>query len=108
METYPQHRTIGNISEVCDKYDVHLIIDEVWCSTGTSGKVYCVDWDEITPDFIFLGKTLGAGYVPISAVITSSNIENIIKSGTGRLKTQPLFKALFSFGSRFGRAERYS
>ena len=74
------------IRAVCDKYDVHLILDEVYCGTGTSGKVYCCDWDGIKPDFIFIGKTLAAGYGALSAVITSSKIENIIKNGQGRLQ----------------------
>ena len=74
------------IREICNKHDVHLILDEVYCGTGTSGKIYCCDWDQITPDFIFIGKTLAAGYGALSAVITSSTIENIIKEGQGRLQ----------------------
>jgi len=74
------------IRKICDKYDVHLILDEVYCGTGTSGKIYCCDWDSITPDFIFIGKTLAAGYGALSAVITSSKIEDYIKNGQGRLQ----------------------
>lgn len=74
------------VREVCDKYDVHLILDEVWCGTGTSGKIYCCDWDNITPDFLFMGKTLAAGYAPLSIVLTSDKIEHIIKNGQGRIQ----------------------
>jgi adenosylmethionine-8-amino-7-oxononanoate aminotransferase len=74
------------IREVCDKYDVHLILDEVYCGTGTTGKIYSCDYDQISPDFIFLGKTLAAGYGALSAVITSSEIENVIKKYQGRLQ----------------------
>jgi adenosylmethionine-8-amino-7-oxononanoate aminotransferase len=74
------------IREICTKYDVHLILDEVYCGTGSSGKIYCCDWDNITPDFIFIGKTLAAGYGALSAVITSDEIANIIKDGQGRLQ----------------------
>lgn len=74
------------IRKVCTKYDVHLILDEVYCGTGTSGKIYCCDWDGVRPDFIFIGKTLAAGYGALSAVITSSEIENIIKKYQGRLQ----------------------
>ena len=81
-----------HIREVCDKYNVHLIIDEVWCGTGTSGKIYCIDWDEISPDFIFLGKTLGAGYVPISAVLTSTKIIESIEKGSGRIENSTTFQ----------------
>jgi adenosylmethionine-8-amino-7-oxononanoate aminotransferase len=74
------------IRKVCDKYDVHLILDEVYCGTGTSGKIYCCDWDDVRPDFIFIGKTLAAGYGALSAVITSDSIEKIIASKQGRLQ----------------------
>jgi len=74
------------VSEVCQKYDVHLILDEVWCGTGTSGKIYCIDWDGITPDFIFMGKTLGAGFAPLSALVTSSRIEEKIRNGQGQIQ----------------------
>ena len=74
------------IRRVCTKYGVHLILDEVYCGTGTTGKYYCCDWDDVRPDFIFIGKTLAAGYGVLSAVITSKEIENTIKLGQGRLQ----------------------
>jgi len=67
------------IRKICDKYRIHLILDEVWCGTGTSGKIYCIDWDKVTPDFLFLGKTLGAGYAPVSAFLTKNKIAEAIK-----------------------------
>ena len=73
------------IRKICTKYKVHLILDEVYCGTGTSGKVYCCDWDDIKPDFIFLGKTLAAGYGVLSAVITKKEYEKIISDNSGRL-----------------------
>ena len=85
------------IREVCDKYDIHLILDEVFCGTGCSGKIYCCDWDDITPDFIFIGKTLGAGYAPLSVVVTSDKIEEVIKKYQGRLQHTTTFQA-YSLG----------
>jgi len=82
------------IRDVCDEYDIHLILDEVYCGTGTSGKIYCCDWDNVKPDFIFIGKTLAAGYSALSAVITSSKIEKIIKNGQGRLQHTTTHQAL--------------
>ena len=80
------------IRQVCDKYNVHLILDEVWCGCGISGKNFCIDWDMVTPDFIFLGKTFASGYMPISGVVTSSHFENIIKSGSGRLENSTTYQ----------------
>jgi adenosylmethionine-8-amino-7-oxononanoate aminotransferase len=73
------------VREICDRYGVHLILDEVYCGLGRSGKVYCCEWDEITPDFVAQGKQLAAGYGPISAVVTKSSFEEIIKSGQKRI-----------------------
>ena len=71
------------IRKICTKYNVHLILDEIYCGLGRSGKVYCCDWDNICPDFVCLGKGLGAGYIPISAVITTDQIEQHILQGQG-------------------------
>mgnify|MGYP003947701043 CR=1 FL=1 len=66
------------IKKICTKYDVLLILDEVWCGTGTSGKYFCFDWDDIHPDIVFMGKTLAAGYFPVSGLATNSKISNKI------------------------------
>ena len=73
------------IRKVCDKYNIHLIIDEVWCGTGTSGKNFCIDWDNITPDFIFISKTLAAGYGALSAFITKKKIADVIENKSGQI-----------------------
>jgi adenosylmethionine-8-amino-7-oxononanoate aminotransferase len=62
------------IRKICDKYNVHLILDEVWCGTGTSGKYHNFEWDNIKPDFVFLSKTLAAGYGALSAVLVSNRV----------------------------------
>jgi adenosylmethionine-8-amino-7-oxononanoate aminotransferase len=74
------------IREVCDKYNVHLILDEVYCGLGRSGKIYNCSWDDITPDFVCLGKTLAAGYAPLSAVVMKSEFLNAIAKGQGRVQ----------------------
>jgi len=74
------------VRDICTQYGVHLILDEVICGTGTTGKVYCCDWDGITPDFLFLGKTLASGYSPLSIVLTTAEVERAIASGQGRIQ----------------------
>ena len=78
---------VGNywklIRKICDKYNVHLILDECYCGLGSSGKIYCCDYDKVTPDFITVAKCLTAGYVPLSAVITRSKFEKNIKNFFG-------------------------
>jgi adenosylmethionine-8-amino-7-oxononanoate aminotransferase len=75
-----------SIRAVCDRYDVHLILDEIYCGLGRSGRAYCFDWDGITPDFVCVGKNLAAGYAPLSAVVTRHQVEEIIAKGQGRIQ----------------------
>jgi len=62
------------IRKICDKYNIHLIMDEVWCGCGISGSYYCYSQDGIVPDFVFFGKTLASGYVPISVTCASNSM----------------------------------
>lgn len=73
------------VAEVCSRYQVHLILDEVYCGLGRSGKVHCCSWDQVTPDFLCIGKNLAAGYAPLSAVLLKAETEHIIAAGTGRI-----------------------
>lgn len=74
------------VRAVCDRYDVHLILDEIYCGLGRSGKSYCCEHDRVVPDFVCVGKTLGAGFAPMSAVITNDRFEKIIATGQGRIQ----------------------
>ncbi len=68
------------IRTVCKRHNVHLILDEVYCGTATTGTYFAIEQDGVTPDFIFMGKTLAAGYGALSAVATTDEIYNIIAS----------------------------
>lgn len=89
----PTPRYWHGISQLCEKYNIHLILDEVWCGTGTSGKYHCFEYDDIVPDFLCLGKSLGCGYVPISAVLVPRQLEEVIKNGSGRIEMSCTFQA---------------
>lgn len=84
-DVVPHQQYWQKIRRVCDEFGVHLILDEVWCGTGTSGRIYSCDWDQVSPDFIFIGKTLGAGYGALSALITRSQIVRAIKGEFGSI-----------------------
>ena len=81
----PANNYWKNIRKICDKYNVHLILDEVWCGTGVSGKNFCIDYDGITPDFVFLSKTLAAGYGALSAVATRQKLFDNTKKRNGQI-----------------------
>ena len=81
------------ISQVCKKYNVHLILDEVYCGTGSTGKYFCYEYDNVEPDFVYIGKTLAAGYGALSAVITKKKIIEKILNSHGMLQHSTTFQA---------------
>ena len=71
------------VREICDRYGVLLILDEVMCGMGRTGTLYACEQEGITPDLIAIAKGLGAGYQPIGAVLLSSDIYAAFRDGSG-------------------------
>jgi adenosylmethionine---8-amino-7-oxononanoate aminotransferase len=59
---------------ICDRFDVHLIADEIAVGFGRSGTFFACEQASITPDFLCLSKGLSGGYLPLSAVMTRDEI----------------------------------
>ncbi len=73
----------NRIEEVCKKYGVLLILDEVMCGMGRTGYLYAAEADNISPDILCIAKGLGAGYQPIGAMLCTKKIYDVIGGGTG-------------------------
>ncbi len=71
------------IREICDRYGVLLILDEVMCGMGRTGHLFACDADGVSPDILCIAKGLGAGYQPIGAMLCSSDIYDAITDGSG-------------------------
>ena len=71
------------IREICDRYGVLLILDEVMCGMGRTGHLFACEADNVTPDIACIAKGLGAGYQPIGAMLCSSEIYGTIEEGSG-------------------------
>ena len=71
------------IREVCDRYGVLLILDEVMCGMGRTGSLFAAEQEGVTADLITIAKGLGAGYQPIGATLVSQRIRNAIANGSG-------------------------
>lgn len=66
------------IREICDRYDVLLIHDEVISGGGRTGCFFSGDHWNVTPDLITLSKGFGAGYMPLGAVIVRADLAEIV------------------------------
>lgn len=71
------------VRQICDKYGVLLILDEVMCGSGRTGTFYAHEQDDITADIVAIAKGLGAGYQPIGAMLLTSEIHDTIAGGSG-------------------------
>ncbi|MCI4666390.1 MAG: aspartate aminotransferase family protein [Neomegalonema sp.] len=71
------------IREICDRYGVLLILDEVMCGMGRTGNLFACEQDGVSPDILCVAKGLGAGYQPIGAMLCSAEIYDALRDGTG-------------------------
>ena len=71
------------IREVCERYGVLLILDEVMCGMGRCGALWAFEDEGIVPDLVTIAKGLGAGYQPVGAVVASKKVYETITSGSG-------------------------
>ncbi|EBA10066.1 aspartate aminotransferase family protein [Sagittula stellata] len=71
------------IRDICDRYGVLLILDEVMCGMGRTGSLFACEQDGIAPDILCIAKGLGAGYQPIGAMLCSAEIYGAIEAGSG-------------------------
>lgn len=85
----PLPQYFASVREICDRYGLLFICDEVLTGAGRTGKYFGLghfndaSGHVIAPDIITMGKGLNGGYVPLSAVIAKRSIVDTIASGTG-------------------------
>ncbi|XP_050439140.1 ornithine aminotransferase, mitochondrial [Adelges cooleyi] len=78
----PSPGYLKGVRELCDKYNVLWIDDEVQAGLGRTGKLLAVDYDGVRPDVLILGKALSGGVYPISAVLANDDIMGVLTPGT--------------------------
>ena len=67
---------LRGVRELCTKYDVLLIADEVAVGFGRTGKMFACEHEQVTPDFLCLAKGITGGYLPLAATLTTDEIWN--------------------------------
>lgn len=77
----PDENYLKNASELCKKYNVLFIADEVQTGIARTGKLIACHHENVQPDILILGKALSGGMYPVSAVLANDEIMNVIKPG---------------------------
>jgi len=84
---------LQRVREICDRYGVLLILDEVMCGSGRTGTFVSCEQDGVVPDIVTLGKGLGGGYEPIGAVMCAAKVYDAVAGGSGALKHGQTYNA---------------
>jgi adenosylmethionine-8-amino-7-oxononanoate aminotransferase len=71
------------VREVCDRYGVLLVLDEVMCGMGRCGTLWAFEPEGVVPDLVAIAKGLGAGYQPIGALLVAAHVYDAIVGGSG-------------------------
>lgn len=77
----PDDGYLKAVRDLCDKYHVLFIADEIQTGLARTGKMLACDHENVKPDILILGKALSGGTLPISAVLANDNIMMQIKPG---------------------------
>ncbi len=80
----PPPEYFPRIREICDRHDVLFIADEVMTGLGRTGANFAIDHWHVVPDILVVGKGLGAGYMPVGAVVAHERIAEQILRTSGR------------------------
>lgn len=73
---------LKGVKEICKKYNILMIADEVQSGLGRSGELLACNHEKMVPDILCLGKALSGGVLPISAVLANNEVMECITPGT--------------------------
>lgn len=77
----PEAGYLQKVRELCSKYNVLFIADEVQTGLARTGRMLAVDHENVRPDILILGKALSGGMFPVSAVLADDEVMLTIKPG---------------------------
>jgi ornithine--oxo-acid transaminase len=77
----PPDGYLKRAAEICKRHNVLLIADEIQTGLGRTGRLFASGYEEVRPDMVIVGKSLGGGCYPISAVLADREILGVFKPG---------------------------
>ncbi len=77
----PPEGYLRRVREICDKHNVLFIADEIQTGLGRTGKLLACEHEGVRPDVVILGKALGGGVFPVSAVVADREVLGVFNPG---------------------------
>jgi ornithine--oxo-acid transaminase len=77
----PPEGYLRSIREICDRHNVLFIADEIQTGLGRTGKMFACEHEGVQPDIYVMGKALGGGVYPVSAIASSKEVLGVLKPG---------------------------
>lgn len=73
---------LKRVSQICKQNHVLFIADEIQTGLGRTGKLFACDHEDVRPDIMIIGKALGGGFFPVSAILADRAIMHLFTPGT--------------------------
>jgi ornithine--oxo-acid transaminase len=73
---------LRELRRICTKHNILLVFDEIQSGLGRTGKMFCFQHEDATPDLLILGKALGGGVLPVSAVVGRKDVLKLFNPGS--------------------------
>ena len=77
----PPEGYLKQISRLCKKENILLLLDEIQTGLGRTGKMFAFEYDDVRPDILILGKALSGGFYPVSAIAADKSILGLFSPG---------------------------
>ncbi len=78
----PPEGYLRQVREICDRHQILMVADEIQSGLGRTGRTFACDHEDVTPDMYVLGKALGGGLYPVSAVVADRSVLGVITPGS--------------------------
>jgi ornithine--oxo-acid transaminase len=78
----PPQGYLASLRKICDAAGILLVLDEIQTGFCRTGRRFAWQWEEARPDVMCLGKALGGGILPVSAIVADKKVMNVFTPGT--------------------------
>lgn len=77
----PPEGYLRETAQICRDAGVAFVADEIQTGLGRTGRLFCCEWEGVRPDVLVVGKALGGGVYPVSAVLADSEFMDVFQPG---------------------------